>query len=194
MNYRSRWKERNTKLDLSKNVNLFRFRSVHLPFSAKIILLWNIMLFISLLQDWVIKLDTNNHWNSFSSISGNIWFPFLFGILLIFFFIFSTNHKNKLKLHSNISFQNHSLIWIFWLFTIIASLISLSFIYWFLTLSQNIVYGHGSILALTSWVIITIWSYIMRSEFNNNHVEIFVTETWEVKEKMSNKDNMTLPF
>jgi hypothetical protein len=194
MNYRSRWKERKTKLVLAKIVNLFRFRSVHLPFSAKIILLWNIMLFISLLQDWVIKIDTDDHWSSFSSISGNIWFPFLLGILLIFFFIFSTNHKNKLKLHSNISFQNHSLIWIFGLFSIIASLISLSFIYWFLTLSQNIVYGHGSILALTSWVIITIWAYIMRAEFNRSHVEIFVTGSGELKEKISNKNNMTLPF
>lgn len=194
MNYRTRWKERKTKLLFAYFLNFFRFRSVNLPFSAKIILLWNIMLLVSLFQTWVLKIDSNVSWNSFSTLSWNIGFPLFLWILLIFFFIFSTNHKNKLKLHSNISVQNHSIIWAFWFFTIIISLMSLSFIYGFWSLSQNIIYWNWSILALTSGIIITIWAYIMRSDFHKNHVEIFVNENWELKEKISNKNNMTLPF
>jgi hypothetical protein len=34
----------------------------------------------------------------------------------------------------------------------------------------------------------------MRKEYHKHHVEIFVTENGELKEKTSNKNNMTLPF
>jgi hypothetical protein len=194
MNYRSRWKERKLKWLMIKFFNLFRFRSIYLHFSEKIILLWNILLFISLFQNWVINTQTQNTWNSFTSVAWNVWFPFFLWILLIFFFILSKNNQNKLKLYSNISFQNHSLIWFFWLFIILSVIMSISFIHWFVTFSQNIVYWNGTILWLTSWIIITVWAYMMRQHYKKNNIEIFVTETWEVKEKISNKNNMTLPF
>lgn len=194
MNYRSRWKDRKIKWLLIKFFNLFHFRSVNLHFSEKIILTWNILLLISLFQNWVINTQTLNSWNSFTSVAWNMWFPFLLWILLVFFFILSKNNQNKLKLYSNISFQNHSLIWFFGLFIILSVIMSISFIHWFVTFSQNIVYGNGTILWLTSWIIITVWAYLMRLHYKTNNIEIFVSETWEIKEKISNKNNMTLPF
>lgn len=194
MNYRSRWKERKMKWFMIKIFNLFRFRSVNLHFSEKIILLWNILLFISLFQNWVINTKTLNSWNAFTSVAWNVWYPFILWIFLIFFFILSKNNQNKLKLHSSISFQNHTLISFFWMFIILSVIMSISFIHWFVTFSQNIIYWNGTILWLTSWFIITFGSYLMRMHYKNSNIEIFVSETWEIKEKITNKNNMTLPF
>lgn len=194
MNYRSRWKQRKTKLLLQKFVNIFQFRSLHLPFSAKIILVWNILLTVSLFQAWVVKVDENITWNSFASLSWNIGYPLLLWILAIFFFILSSKQSNNLKFHSNISFQNHSLIGIFGIFSIIATLISISFIHGFQSFSENISYGSAVNLALTAWIIITAGAYIMRSEYKKQNVEIFVSDSGEVKEVVSHKNNMKLPF
>lgn len=194
MSYRSRWKERKIKWFLMKIFSIFRFRSVYLHLSEKIILLWNILLFISLFQKWVLRDNSDTSWNAFNSISGNIWYPLVLGTLMIFFFILSKNNQKKLKLHSNISFQNYSLMWFFWIFSIISIVIALSFIHWIDTFSKDIIYWNGLILWLTWWIIITIWSYLMRSHYKKKNIEIFISETWEVKEKISNKNNMTLPF
>lgn len=194
MNYRSRWKERKMKWYMIKFFNIFRFRSIHLHFSEKIILLWNTLLFISLFQNWVINTHSQTQWNAFTSVSWNVWYPFLLWVILVFFFILSKNNQNKLKLHSNISFQNHTLITFFSIFITLSVIMSLSFIHWFVTFSQNIIYWNGTILWLTSWLIIMFGSYSMRKHYNNSNIEIFISETWEIKEKISNKNNMTLPF
>lgn len=194
MNYKSRWKDRKMKWLMIKVFNLFRFRSVYLHFSEKIILLWNILLFVSLFQSWVINTKTLDTWNAFTSVAWNVWYPFILWIFLVLFFILSKNNQNKLKLHSSISFQNHTLISIFWIFIILSVIMSISFIHWFVTFSQNIIYWNGTILWLTSWIIISVGSYLMRSHYKNSNIEIFVTESWEIKEKITNKNNMTLPF
>lgn len=194
MNYRSRWKDRKMKWLMIKIFNLFRFRSVYLHFSEKIIILWNFLLFLSLFQNWVINTKTLHTWNAFTSVAWNVWYPFLLWIFLVFFFILSKNNQNKLKLHSSISFQNHTLISFFWIFIILSVIMSISFIHWFVTFSQNIIYWNGTILWLTSWIIIAIGSYLMRMHYKNSNIEIFVSETWEIKEKITNKNNMTLPF
>ncbi|MCP4523543.1 MAG: hypothetical protein GY828_04965 [Candidatus Gracilibacteria bacterium] len=194
MNYRARGKERKVKLLIIKLFQLFQFRSVYLPFSAKVVLLGNILLSYSLFQNWVLDKVQGHTWNSFSSISGNIGYPFLLGTLCIYFFLLSNNKKNNLKLHSNISFLNHSSIGIIGIFVTSLSIISLSFIHGYQTLSQDIISGKGGLLSLTSGLVIILGSYLMRSDYKKHNIEIFISESGELKEKFSNKNNTTLPF
>jgi hypothetical protein len=194
MSYRSRGKERRAKLLLIKLVHILQFQGIYLPFSAKIVLVWNILLFISLFQTWVINTSTQDSWNSFSALSWNIGYIFLLGILTIFFVLLSTNNKEKLKLHTNVSFKNHSLIWAIWIFIIFWIIISLSFIHGFEKIYQNLEYANGGIFALTSGIIILIWAYLMRIESKKHNIETFIDDQWEIREKISSKNNMTLPF
>jgi len=177
-----------------KLLNILQFQWVYLPISAKIILIWNIILFISLFQTWVTDNSQNITWNSFSALSGNIWYVFLLWILTIFFVILSTNRKEKLKLHTSVSFHNHSMIWAIGLFTIFSIIISLSFIHWFETIYQEISYANWWIFALVGWIFITTWAYLMRTENKKQNIDTFISQNWEVKEKINSKNNMTLPF
>lgn len=72
MNYTARSKERRSKLFLIKILNVLQFQGIYLPFSAKIILIGNAILFVSLFQSWVVDSSQDISWTSFSSISGNI--------------------------------------------------------------------------------------------------------------------------
>ena len=71
---------------------------------------------------------------------------------------------------------------------------TISFIHGFQSFSENISYGNAVNLALTAWIIITAGAYIMRSEYKKQNVEIFVSDSGEVKEVVSHKNNMKLPF
>ncbi len=194
MNYTSRSKERRSKLFLMKILHILQFQWIYLPISAKIILIWNIILFISLFQTWVIDAAEKINWNSFSSISWNIWYIFILWILTIFFVILSTNKQQKIKHYTNISFKNHSLIGAIGIFSIFSIAISISFIHGFANIYQNLTYWNGGIFALTGWIIVTIWAYIMRLENKNKNIDTFISQNWEIKEKISSKNNMTLPF
>lgn len=194
MNYTSRSKERRSKLFLMKILHILQFQWVYLPISAKIILVWNIILLISLFQTWVIDTSENITWNSFSSISGNIWYIFILWILTIFFVILSTNKQQKIKHYANISFKNHSLIGAIGIFSIFSIAISISFIHGFWNIYQNLSYANGWIFALTWGIIITIWAYIMRMENKKLNIDTFISHSGEIKEKVSSKNNMTLPF
>lgn len=194
MNYTSRSKERRSKLFLMKILHVLQFQWVYLPISAKIILVWNFILFISLFQTWVIDSSEEISWNSFASISWNIWYIFLLWILTIFFVILSTNRQQKIKHYTNISFKNHSLIGAIGIFTIFSIAISISFIHGFANIYQNLSYANGGIFALTGGIIIVIWAYIMRIENKKLSIDTFISHNGEIKEKVSSKNNMTLPF
>ncbi len=194
MNYTSRSKERRSKLFLMKILHILQFQWLYLPISAKIILVWNTIILISLFQTWVIDSAEKINWNSFSSISWNIWYIFILWILTIFFVILSTNKQQKMKHYANISFKNHSLIWAIGIFTIFSIAISISFIHGFANIYQNISYWNGSIFALTGWIVVTVWAYIMRIENKKLNIDTFISQNWEIKEKISSKNNMTLPF
>lgn len=194
MNYTARSKERRSKLFLIKILNVLQFQGIYLPFSAKIILIGNAILFVSLFQSWVVDSSQDISWTSFSSISGNIWYVFLFAILTIFFVILSTNNKQKLKHYTSISFRNHSLIGAIGLFSIFTVGISISFIHGFSNIYQNLSYANGGIVALTWAFTITLWAYLMRRENKKLNIDTFISQNGEIVEKINNKNNMTLPF
>lgn len=194
MNYTARSKERRSKLFLMKILHILQFQGIYLPFSAKIILVGNIVLFISLFQSWVIDNSQDISWTSFSSISWNIGYVFLLFILTIFFVLLSTNNKQKIKHYTSISFKNHSFIGAIGIFSIFTIGMSISFIHGFSNIYQNLSYSNGGIVALTWAIIITFWAYLMRRESKKLNIDTFIDQNWEIKEKINNKNNMTLPF
>jgi len=194
MDYKERWKKRKIKNALIKTINTLKFKSLNLSISGKISLFWSWILLFSLFQPWLINTESSRTWNSFTSLAWNMGFILILLFFILVFFILSTNNKEKLKLHSNISFKNYYIIIVGWLFIIISWLISLSFINWLLFFFQDIIYWRGIILCISSWIIILFWWYLTMKESKNYKLETFVNEYWETEIKITAKNNMKLPF
>jgi len=194
MDYKERWKKRKYKNILIKTINTLKFKSLNLSFSGKVSLFWSCVLLFSLFQPWITNLENGKTWNSFTSLSWNIWFILILLFVLLIFFILSTSNKEKIKLHSNISFKNYYIIIMIAIFIILAWLISLSFINWLQFFFQDIIYGHGIILCISSWIIILFWGYLNLKENKEFKLETFINEDWETETKTIAKNNMKLPF
>lgn len=194
MNYRVRQKERRMRLTLAKIFHTFNFKSKYLSFWGKTVLFWSIILFISLFMPWIKQTWSGITWNSFSSITGNIWYIIFTFIFIILFLLLSNRNKEKIKLHINISFQNYFLILLFWAFTIIICIMSLSFINGLHTFQEDIIYQKGWILALSSWILITFWWYLLRKEYLTHNLWVFVDNDENIISQIDKKRNMKLPF
>lgn len=194
MNYRHRQKERKIKNLLIKTFHTFSFKSKNLSLWGKVVLFGSSTLFISLFLPWITDTSKNITWNAFSSINGNTGYIILTIIFLIWFLILSNNSKEKIKLHTKVSFQNYLLILLFGIFTILTCFISISYINWLQTFAENIIYGKGWILALSSGIFITFWGYLLRKEYLNNNLGVFVDNEENIVAKMDPKNNMKLPF
>lgn len=194
MNYTARSKERRSKLLLMKLLNTFQFQGVYLPISSKITLVGNCIVIFSLFQSWIIDNVQDVSWSSFSSISWNIGYILLLTCLTIFFVILSTNKKQKLKHYTSISFRNHTIIGSIGIFTILTVIMSISFIHGFSNIYQNLMYWNWGIIALTWGFVMTFWAYLIRKENKKMNIDTFISHHWELKEKVDNKNNMTLPF
>lgn len=80
------------------------------------------------------------------------------------------------------------------MFSVFGIIISLSFINGFEKIYQHLEYANGGIFALTSSILIIIWAYLMRNDTKKLRIETFIDEDGEIREKINNKNNMTLPF
>ncbi len=194
MDYKERWKKRKIQNILIKTINTLKFKSLYLSFSGKISLFWSGVLLISLFQPWLINTDNDKFWTSFSPLAWNIGFILILLLLLILFFTLSTSNKEKIKLHSNISFKNYYIIIISWIFIILSWLISLSFINWLQFFFQNIIYWQGVILTISSGIVILFWWLWSMKEQKEYKIETFINEYWETETKTIAKNNMKLPF
>ena len=194
MNYRNRTKERNIKKLVNNIFNILSFKNLNLDFSAKIILVWNIILLTSLFFPWLIKTDENFIWNAFHQIWWNIGF---FSILLIIFNSFITIcfiKSEKIKLALSISFKNYLIIILSWIFIIVIWIIYISFINWLTIFFENIIMWRWVVLYILSWIVIIIWWFLNKRNYNNNEYESFINETKEENIIKNNKSNMKLPF
>jgi len=174
--------------------NNTKFKSINLTISKKIVLLWIIIWFVSLYFPWIKDVSKYISWNSFYSLSWNIWFILILVLLLPIFIIFSTNYKEKLKLYSDLSIKNHFLVITTGFLVISFSIISLSFINWLHTFFENIIYWKWVILCMTAWFIILIWWIMMRKEYYSDSSEIILNKLNQDREKLKEEDNMKLPF
>lgn len=188
---------RTIKNNIFKNIkNTFKalkFKWINLSFSKQIILIWSILAIISLFLDWIKNNSDKVYYNSFDSLSWNIWFLIIPIILLTIFIILSTNYKEKIKLYSDFSFKNHLIIIFSWIFIISFCIIWLSFIVWLNIFFEWISYWNWIILALTAWIIILIWGLLLRREYYMNNSEIILNKLNQNRENKK-ENNMELPF
>ncbi len=175
-------------------INNFNFKSLNLTFAKQITILWCFIWYVSLFIPWIIDTSTSKQWNSFNSLSWNIWYLLLIILILPIFFIFSTNYKEKIKLYSDLSLKNHFIIITSWFFIISFSIITLSFVNWLQTFFESTTNWKWVILCMTSWFIILIWWFLMRKDYYNNSSEIILDKLNQNREEAKEKDNMKLPF
>jgi len=182
------------KNEISCLLSNIKFKSLNLTLSKKLIIISIIIWFISLFLPWINDLEKDNSWNSFYSLTWNIWFLLIFILSLPIFIIFSTNYKEKIKLYSDLSVKNHFLIITSWFIIISFSIISLSFINWLHTFFENIFYWKWVILCMTSWFIMLFWWILLRKEYYQDSSEIILNKLNQNREKFKEDDNMKLPF
>jgi len=194
MNRKNKKWNNNYKNEITCFIKNIKFKSINLTFSKKIIFLWIFIWFISLFLPWIIDTEKMITWNSFYSLTWNIWFLLIIILLLPIFIIFSTNYKDKIKLYSDLSVKNHFIVITSWFIVISFSIISLSFINWLHTFFENIFYGKWVILSMTSWFIILFWWILLRKEYYSDSSEIILNKMNQNREKLKKEDNMKLPF
>ncbi len=189
-------KEINYKKLIKKFLNKIKIKYLSLSIAKQIILIWTILWLISLFLPWIIEKETKTiSRNSFNSISWNVGFLLVFILLFQFFLVLSSSYKEKLKLYSNIDFKNYFLIIIWWIISIILSLVVVSFASGLDIFSQNIKYWKWPIFCIIWWIFITIWWIFIRRDFHKNNSEIILQEMAKNREKnKQNKENMELPF
>lgn len=149
----------------------------------------------SLFFPWVIDTgESGLEWTSFTTLVWNLGFPLLFLFFVIIFLLFSQTKKERLKLHTNISFQNYAILLNIGLFVVLSGIISLSFINGLKTFEDTLIYGNWIILSICSGIMLCYGSILLRKEYKNSNIETFVSNTWELKERIIPKNNMKLPF
>ena len=194
MHTRNRNTKNKIKNELSKLINNLNFKSWNLTLSKQMVLVWCIFWYLSLFLPWILDKSKSISWNSFNSLTWNIWFLLMIILFLPIFVIFSTEYKEKLKLYSDITLKNHFIIITSWFFVISFSFISLSFVNGLNTFFESTTYWKWVILSLTSWFIILIWWLVIRKEYYNNSSEIILNKLNQNREEAKEKDNMKLPF
>lgn len=171
-----------------------KFKYINLPVKNQIVVFWSLLWIISLFIPWVIDKDNNMTWNSFNTISWNIWFILLIIFIIPILLTLSNSYRDKLKLYTDLNFKNHFIIINSWLISISFSIISLSFAIWLSTLGQNIIYWNWPILSMTSGLLILIAWLLIRKEFKKTNSEIILEQLSQNREKIKEKNNMELPF
>lgn len=194
MNYKERLRERIIKKRIIKIINIFWFKSFILSFPWKIVLISDIVLLISLFLPWIIDNNKDRTFNSFNSISWNIWFFLIILVFIILFSTLSSFYKEKIKLYSDISFKNHLLIIVIWIFIILTSIISINSINWLDIFIDNIKFWNWVILSLTSWIFITLWWIFIRKEYKKSSIWIFSNNIESNSNNIEEKNNTKLPF
>jgi hypothetical protein len=176
---------------LLKNI---KFKSINLTLSKQIIIIWLLLWFVSLYYPWIIDIEKWISWNSFYSLTWNIWYLLIIMLLLPIFVIFSTNYKEKIKLYSDLSVKNHYIVISSGFIIISFSIMTLSFINWLHTFFEYVVYWKWVVLAMTSGFIILFWWFLLRKEYYSDTSEIILNKLINNREKNKEDDNMKLPF
>lgn len=194
MNTRNKNTRNKFKNDIKCFLVNFKFKSINLTFSKQIVILWSIVWLISLFMPWIKDVDKEISWNSFYSLTGNIWFLLVIILAMPIFVSLSTSYKEKIKLYSDLSLKNHFIIITSAIFIISFSIITLSFVNWLHTFFENIFYWNWVILCMTSGIIILIWWLIIRKEYYSESSEIILNKLNQNREMVKQEDNMKLPF
>lgn len=201
MEYKDRAKTRKFKRQLLQIIDLIKLKWLNLSTSRKIILAWILVWFVSLFLNWIDSTQaiSDSVANSFSDLVWRTWITLIIIQVLILFLIFSKKNKDKIKLSTDLHIKDFTLVIIGWIFTIIVSINALNFINWLQHFSSDIILWTWIISEICSWIIITVWWILLRSEFYKNRNQIYINESEEElidNESIEKVDenNMSLPF
>lgn len=194
MNKRNKYNKNKFINNISLSISRFKFKSINISFSKQMVIIWTIIWIFSLFLPWIKDIEIWTTWNSFYSLTWNIWFLLIIILSLTIFVTLSTNYKEKIKLYSDFSLKNHYIIIISWIFIISFSILTLNFINWLHTFFENIIYDRWVILSLTSWIIIFISWIFVRKEYYSNSSEIILDKLNEDRQIIKKEGNMKLPF
>ncbi len=181
------------------------FKTSHLTMGGKIWLFWIVISFISLFFPWSESVTTIiSSWNAnienltaFSPLLWWIGYFLLIFLLVMTFFTFSIQKKEKIKYLSSYHITDFIALSVWATFIIILCIHTFILISGLKVFSWNIHHSHGIILCLC-WSIISIfWSIVISWEYRKNIKWSYINNAskwqWEPF-KVEEKDNMKLPF
>lgn len=187
-------KNKNLKNEIIDKIKKIKFKYFNLPVKSQATILSSLLWIISLFIPWIIDKENDIDWNSFNSISWNIWYILIIIYLIPILIILSSSYKEKIKLYTDFNFKNHYVIINSGLIAISFSIISLSFSNWLTTIWQEITYWNWPILSMSSWLVIIFCWFLLRKEFKKTSSEIILEQLNQNREKIKEKNNMELPF
>lgn len=179
---------------ITENIKNINFQILNLNISRWLTVIWSVLWIVSLFLPWIINKKDNFSWNSFNSISWNLWFLLIILLLLIIILTFWSNYKEKMKLYSEIDLKNYVIILFTWIIMILSWIIVWSFSVWLQTFEKDIIYWKWLILLIVSSIFMIIWWYLTRKEFYKNSSEIILEKLSQERKKEKVKDNLSLPF
>lgn len=182
---------RNKAKDLLKKI---KFKYLNLNISYQIVIILSILGIISLFMPWIINAEGNAVWNSFNSISWNIWYILITCYIILIFSLISSSYQEKIKLYTDISVKNYFLIISTWLFSLFFWIISISFIAWLSTLWQDYSNWKWLIFCMTIWIILIICWFFIRKSSKKTNSEVILEQLNQNREKIKEDNNMTLPI
>ena len=199
MSYKNRAKDRKIKNFFIKLFGSFKFKSLNLSLSQKIVISWTTISIFSLFLPWINWIEWSLNWkNSFSSLVWGVWVIILIYLIILLINTISVSKKEKIKFYSWLHFRDYSLSMILWIFTLILWINSIVYIWWLQTFISEINQGKWIWLCITWAIIIIIWSIIQKKEFMNTNIKTYTNEsnTHDKKEKdnIEKENNMKLPF
>lgn len=192
-------RNKKNKLNSIKNliINFFRntrFEIFNLSAPRWITVIWAILWIISLFMTWIEKPNTTTSFNSFSGLSGNVWYIIIILLAIIIILTFGSNYKEKMKLYSDIDLKNYTIILFTWTLIFLSNFIILSFSAGLEKLSTWFTFWNWLPLSVVSSILIILWGYLTRRDFQKNSSEIILEKLEQERNKAKEKNNLTFPF
>lgn len=187
-------KNREKKRKMGKFLGETKFKYLNLSVPNQVVIFLSIFWIVSLFLPWVIDNGNSITWNAFNSISWNVGYIMLIMYIFLFFIIFSSSYKEKVKLYTDINFKNHFVIISSGLASICFWILITSFINWLSTLWESFTHGKWLILSMATWILILVFWFFVRDNYKKSSSEIILEQLNQSRGKTKEKDNMKLPF
>lgn len=194
MEYRNRAKNRKLKRIIQNIYDGFKFKGVSLPVESKLTIFWAIISGISLLFSWIESSDGSIYEGAFSSMAGISGYVIALLVIISLFTLLSYGKKEKLKMSTDLHFQDHNIILTSGTLVVLFSISALRYIWWLQILSSSIIYGKWPIVSIVWGIIIFIWGILMRKKKLEKIHSVYINEISDSDEQIDGENNMKLPF
>lgn len=189
----SRIKNRKIKRLIKNIFNYFKLRTINFNNSKKITLIWIITILVSLFLNWTKSTDDKLVFNWLSWLNTFTWIIICILTIFLFFILFSTNKKEKIKKSSNLMIKDYKLINIIWIIIFILVINNIYIIKSLNIFTNNINYWNWIIFTII-WSIFIIYSSFILKKENKKENNLYLNDSEDILAKENEKNNMKLPF